>query len=148
MYWTREVGRFGRRISQVGKGVWRAIWRRRGERCDDGNGGGNEHDRAVVVRERQAELQDIRDVYARYLLGQATLSDDEDNEFRIEEVDESDSGSELNEDANEEGADVDGGEDADVSAPVLYADLARRSIAPRSRSPSPSAAASALTPML
>lgn len=148
MSWTREVGRFGQRIAQVGKGISRAVWRgirrRRAESCV--NASVDEDDKALIVREKHTEVQDIQDVYARYLLGQATLSDDEDDEFRLG-VDESDSESELDE-VGEADSGVDEEVDADVSAPALYADLARRSLQPRSRSSSPSATSSALTPML
>ncbi|KAG8747555.1 hypothetical protein FRC10_000691 [Ceratobasidium sp. 414] len=155
MHWTREGWRFLRRISALGRGMWGMVWRRcRRRGCDTGDEG--DHAKAMTVAARtklQArEMEDVHAMYARYLLGQAVLSDDEDDEFRFEEVEDvSGSESELSED--EEGSDVDGGVDADVSAPELYADLARRSLPPRSRhntrSPSPPAGtSSALTPML
>ncbi|KAG8692303.1 hypothetical protein FRC09_011315 [Ceratobasidium sp. 395] len=156
--WTREGWKFLQRISDLGRGVWGAVWRRcRGRRCgvDDQDGGGG----AMVVASAAArtriqarEVEDVHAVYARYLLGQAVLSDDEDDEFRFEEVEDV-SGSESEMSENEQDSDVDESIDADVSAPELYADLARRSLQPRSRhttrSPSPpTGTSSALTPML
>ncbi|KAG8683742.1 hypothetical protein FRC08_014100, partial [Ceratobasidium sp. 394] len=154
VHWTREGWRFLRRISDLGRGMWGVVWRRcRRRGCDTGDEGDA---KAVTVATRMKlrarEVEDVHAMYARYLLGQAALSDDEDDEFRFEEVEDV-SGSESELSGDEEGSDVDGGVDADVSAPELYADLARRSLPPRSRhttrSPSPPAAtSSALTPML
>jgi hypothetical protein len=151
MSWTREVSRFGQRMAQVGKGVSRAIWkamtRRRGASYGDENESVNEDGKAVAVRAKPTEVQDVRDVYARFLLGQATLSDDDDDEFRLEEEGESDSQSESDEDG-EGDSEVGEDADADISAPALYVDLARRSLPPRSRSSSPTATSSALTSVL
>lgn len=170
--WTREVGAFAQRMADLGKGVWGVLWRR--WRKWRGQCGGEGGEVAVVTRQRETEDaierigqgdrarwdgEDVEMVYARYLMGQAVLSDDEDDEFRFEEVDDSGSGSESEEEGSGKEGESNDDEDADISAPALYADLARRSLPPRSRhntrSPSPTpfpststGTSSALTPML
>jgi hypothetical protein len=153
MRWTRECYKFLQRMGDLGRGVWSMVWRRRRQRgCDAGDAGDLGDGAGAMVVVQTTPQEDVHAIYARYLLGQATLSDDDDDEFRFEEVDDiSGSESESNGE-DEEGSDEDEGEDADVSAPELYADLARRSLPPRSRyntrSPSPHAStSSALTPM-
>ncbi|QRV72778.1 hypothetical protein RhiJN_00792 [Ceratobasidium sp. AG-Ba] len=142
--WTREGWKFLQRVSDLGKGVWGAVWRRCRRRvCDPGE--------EMVVAARPTtrrklssrDMENVHEMYARYLLGQAVLSDDEDDEFRFEEVDDVDeSGSDFDED---EGSDEDADPNADVSAPELYTDLVSARARPNTRSPSPSVA---LTPML
>ncbi|KAH7343797.1 hypothetical protein B0J17DRAFT_643970 [Rhizoctonia solani] len=131
--WTKEVGRFGERVARVAKGVWGVLTRRERPRDED-----------QVVRRvpNEGEVYDIREVYARYLLGEEVMSDDEDDEFRPgADVDESESDLETLSEEEED-------ENEDVSAPTLYADLARRSLPPQARSRESSPSVPALTPML
>ncbi|GAB1520057.1 hypothetical protein RhiTH_003130 [Rhizoctonia solani] len=145
--WTKEVGRFGERVARVAKGVWGAVTRRERAREERGR---------VVARPKvEGEVYDIREVYARYLLGEEIVSDDEDDEFRPgAEAEDSESDldglSEDEEEEQEEREEQEEGEEEeeDVSAPTLYADLARRSLPPQSRSRESSPSVPALTPML
>ncbi|CAE6523195.1 unnamed protein product [Rhizoctonia solani] len=134
--WTREVGRFGERVARVAKGVWAVMTRRERAREDErprGNKG-------------EGEVYDIREVYARYLLGETVMSDDEDDEFRPgADVDESESDLDA---FSEDGDGEEEEEEEDESAPALYADLARRSLPPQSYSRESSPSVPALTPML
>ncbi|KAF8759989.1 Zinc finger, C3HC4 type (RING finger) [Rhizoctonia solani] len=143
----KSVGRFGERVARVAKGVWGAVTRRERAREERGR---------VVARPKvEGEVYDIREVYARYLLGEEIVSDDEDDEFRPgAEAEDSESDldglSEDDEEEQEEQEEQEEGEEEeeDVSAPTLYADLARRSLPPQSRSRESSPSVPALTPML
>ncbi|EUC57768.1 daxx domain protein, putative [Rhizoctonia solani AG-3 Rhs1AP] len=130
--WTKEVGRFGKRVARVAKNVWGIMTRRERPR---------ENEEVERKYKREGAVYDIQEVYARYLLGEEVMSDDEDDEFRPgADVDESESDlGTLSEEEEEE---------EDVSAPTLYADLARRSLPPQSYSRESSPSVPALTPML
>ncbi|CUA70186.1 hypothetical protein RSOLAG22IIIB_00536 [Rhizoctonia solani] len=138
--WTREVGRFGKRVARVAKGVWGIMTRRERPR---------ESDETEKRYKKEGDVYDVREVYARYLLGEAVMSDDEDDEFRPgADVDADESESDSDTLSGDEEDDEEKEEDEDVSAPTLYADLARRSLPPRSRSREASPSVPALTPML
>ncbi|CAE6392339.1 unnamed protein product [Rhizoctonia solani] len=134
--WTKEVGRFGERVARVARGVWGVVTRRERARAE------NER---TVRHKVEGEVYDIQEVYARYLLGEEVMSDDEDDEFEPG-ADAEDSESDF--DACSEEEEEQKEQEEDVSAPTLYADLARRSLPPQSRSRESSPSVPALTPML
>ncbi|CEL59559.1 Protein ASI3 OS=Saccharomyces cerevisiae (strain ATCC 204508 / S288c) GN=ASI3 PE=1 SV=2 [Rhizoctonia solani AG-1 IB] len=138
--WTKEVGRFGERIARVARGVWGAMTRR---------GRPREEDVRAVRHKMEGEVYDIREVYARYLLGEEVMSDDEDDEFKPgTDAEDSESDFDGLSEGEEEQEEQEGEEEEDVSAPTLYADLARRSLPPQFRSRESSPSVPALTPML
>ncbi|KAL5636924.1 hypothetical protein ACGC1H_000785 [Rhizoctonia solani] len=136
--WLKEVGRFGKRVARVAKNVWGIMTRRERPR---------ENGEVERKYKKEGEVYDVQEVYARYLLGEEVMSDDEDDEFRPgADVDESESDLDTLSEEEEEIEVKE--EEEDVSAPTLYADLARRSLPPQSYSRESSPSVPALTPML
>ncbi|KAG9098952.1 hypothetical protein FRC07_010570, partial [Ceratobasidium sp. 392] len=80
VYWTREGWKFLQRMSDLGRGVWGAVWRRiRRRGCEVAEDEVCAAVTAARARVRERQVEDVQAVYARYLLGQAVLSDDEDD---------------------------------------------------------------------